>query len=404
MFKKVTNFVVNGIRGDHRLVLENKDELDTLLYKSSSKKFEDKLKKYGSNLVVPFFYIREALTKAIQEGDERIVCRCCRLKDNTEIDEDQAWSVIIASGEKTGYFYMKPPMHFAAQCGNSKIIRILAEYYSVSEVCSYLKDLNGYVIDAREHFLRPMHFVSTVDAVKCLSELGADINADSKNGTPFYRAVKSGNLEVIIALYEAGANINYIHPLYGSAFVHLKYLMHYNHEKYIPVLNLLCELGANPFEADSSGDIAISRMEYNVNSKPLFLYTFKSIFADITEVKCIVDGNLCLVNALKLSDKFNAIDDELVKKSLINFCSRIATSDKGFFKQVIPYVYDLGLVCRNFSNALFGTNFEIEIKASTFMPEEIILHISSQVYNIHPAFLSCIMRGNIVATKDRTID
>jgi hypothetical protein len=373
-----------------------KDSLYKLLYDVSDEKFEYKLKKYEKDLIVPFFLLRIALIKAIKADDERTVYRCCRLKGNTDITEFEAWRMTGLADLEIASF-MKSPMHFAAVEGSEKIIRVLARYYSVSAICTHIRI--GINITCLE--LTPLHFASTQEQVKCLVELGADIEALSYQGTPFCRAAEIGNKEALIALYEVGANINYSNPhdQMSTPLVEVSRLISDSskRDKYEPIFELLCEWKANPFMPHSGYGIMLYNKTYNT---AVFSYLCRSIFADIS-TPYIFDGNLCIATVLKSSIQFNAIIDYIAKYKFVNFCLIEVNKDKTFLRRIMPDFCNLGMVCKDFSNKVFGTDFKLGKQASAAMviPEEVFFYMFSQQYNIDPDIIQCIMKGKVVSNS-----
>ncbi|GLG94455.1 Ankyrin repeat, PH and SEC7 domain containing protein, partial [Gryllus bimaculatus] len=119
------------------------------------------------------------------------------------------------------------PVHYAAEGGKCKIIRLLAEEHSV--------DVNARTRDGRT----PLHIAAAGHSAACVKELarlGADVHArDHRQMTPLHVAAAHGRAEVLRELLRLGARTdlraqNDITPLmiaagaYVDALTRLGYL------------------------------------------------------------------------------------------------------------------------------------------------------------------------------------
>ncbi|SFB72433.1 Ankyrin repeat [Flexibacter flexilis DSM 6793] len=88
------------------------------------------------------------------------------------------------------------------------------------------------------------------DVMKCLIELGADINKSNSGDlgyTPIIEAAREGKLEAITFLIEAGANVESVDTRNGTALLHACISAHND------ILQLLIKAGANVNATDNDG-------------------------------------------------------------------------------------------------------------------------------------------------------
>jgi hypothetical protein len=90
----------------------------------------------------------------------------------------------------------KTPLHYAAECSNMEIARLLLEYGADP----HAKDKYGAT---------PLHYAASASVAKLLIERGVDPNVVDNNGeTPLHYAARSCRIDVMRALIEHGADIN----------------------------------------------------------------------------------------------------------------------------------------------------------------------------------------------------
>lgn len=329
------------------------DKLYHLLCKASDKGFTKILKKART---ISHLSIGNALSKAIQEGNEKVVSRCLQLESINRSTE--------SNDRETFDFSSTALLLLAARCGNPNIIRILAKYYPVTSA-----DSMG---------MTPLHLAPNKETVDCLIELGAPIDAISELGeTPLCSAILKQNVPVLLALYQNGANINPIctktsmSPLHAASIVSCA-----ADANGAELLELLYSFGANPLSIDADNNTIFKKIWsacyheklLNIKSvRTVFIHTLKHFLDNIDKplTPCIVNGSLDIIKAFKLSSDYEILDQRS-QLAFTEYCIWGMTCDQNFLMACISDIYRLGLTSKHFSNIVFGTEFKYAASGNVF--------------------------------------
>jgi ankyrin repeat protein len=124
---------------------------------------------------------------------------------------------------------------------------------------------SGGNINEREHkagwsLLHYAVYYNQIDAVKFLSEKGANVNiTDAQGYTPLLFALEYNNKDIINVLVDSGANMNILN---NRGDTPLSYALHY---RYFNILELLLEKGADVNFADARGNTLLALAVYHDN-------------------------------------------------------------------------------------------------------------------------------------------
>jgi len=147
-------------------------------------------------------------------------------KDNPEMVQ---WLLDYGVSTEAQDYKGATPLAYAASRGSNACLEVLIEHSAK--------------VDAVDNFgKRAINLVSTAEGVRVLAKVGANLDYIDGDGYSLLRsAAEQGNVEVVRAALEMGANPNAVNPLLNQTALH----MAVSHEEY-EIAKLLLEAGADP--------------------------------------------------------------------------------------------------------------------------------------------------------------